>query len=161
MPLAIPATLRTIDMRPVYDGRWERIMKHSIVCTVIFQSALGLCPLAAQAQNQQPSMPMGQSSMPMGQMGEMHKPAPPAGPLEIQFGGKTATSTPATLANLPHVTVTVHNEHTKADDTYSGVPLMDLLTPLGVPAARTARQCGSIWWPKAPTDTKRCTLWPR
>ncbi len=79
-------------------------------------------------------MPMGQSSMPMGQMGEMHKPAPPAGPLEIQFGGKTATWTPATLANLPHVTVTVHNEHTKADDTYSGVPLMDLLTPLGVPA---------------------------
>ncbi len=79
-------------------------------------------------------MPMGPSSMPMGQMGEMHKPAPPAGPLKITFGEKSATWTPATLAALPHTTVTVHNEHTKADDTYSGVPLMDLLTPLGVPA---------------------------
>ena len=33
---------------------------------------------------------------------------------------------------LPHVTVTVHNEHTKADETYSGVPLITLLTSLGV-----------------------------
>jgi hypothetical protein len=38
----------------------------------------------------------------------------------------------ATLAGLPHVTVTVHNEHTKAEETYSGVPLIALLAPLGV-----------------------------
>jgi hypothetical protein len=30
------------------------------------------------------------------------------------------------------VTVSVHNEHTKAEETYSGVPLIALLTPLGV-----------------------------
>ena len=66
------------------------------------------------------------------QMGEMHKPAPPAGPLTITFGDKSATWTVATLASLPHVTVKVHNEHTKADETYSGVPLIALLTPLGV-----------------------------
>jgi len=111
-------------------------MKVEIASTVIFLSALGLGTLAAQAQNQQPATPMGQSSMPMGQspmsMSEMHKPAPPAGPLQITFGDKSATWTAATLAALPHVSVTVHNEHTKADETYSGVPLLALLTPLGV-----------------------------
>ena len=71
-------------------------------------------------------------SMPMGQMGEMHKPAPPAGPLAITFADKSSTWTAATLASLPHKTVTVHNEHTKADETYSGVQLIDLLIPLGV-----------------------------
>jgi len=70
--------------------------------------------------------------MPMGQMGEMHKPAPPAGPLKITFGDKSATWTVTTLAGLPHVTVNVYNEHTKANETYSGVPLIALLTPLGV-----------------------------
>jgi hypothetical protein len=59
--------------------------------------------------------------------------APPQS-LKITFGDKTAAYTVATLAGLPHVTVTVHNEHTKADETYSGVKLIDLLTPLGVHA---------------------------
>ena len=62
------------------------------------------------------------------------KPAPPAGPLKITFGDKSAAWTPATLAALPHKTVTVYNEHTKANETYSGVQLIELLTPLGVPA---------------------------
>ncbi len=65
-------------------------------------------------------------------MGEAHTPATPAGPLKIIFGDKSATWTAATLAALPHISVAVHNEHTKADETYSGVPLIALLTPLGV-----------------------------
>jgi hypothetical protein len=70
--------------------------------------------------------------MPMGQMGEMHKPLVAAGPLKIVFGDKSSEWTLATLALLPHKTITVHNEHTKADENYSGVQLIDLLTPLGV-----------------------------
>ena len=104
-------------------------MKLRIACSAIFLSALSLGTLGALAQNQQPATPMGQSPM---SMSEMHKPAPPAGPLQITFGDKSATWTAATLAALPHVSVTVHNEHTKADETYSGVPLLALLTPLGV-----------------------------
>jgi hypothetical protein len=104
-------------------------MKARIAGLAIFLTALGMGIAGAHAQNQQPS---GQSSTPVGDMAETHKPAPPAGPLEITFGDKSATWTPATLAALPHVTVTVHNEHTKADETYSGVPLIALLTPLGV-----------------------------
>ncbi len=104
-------------------------MKARIAWFAIFLTAFGMEIAGAGAQNQHPAMPMGQPSMPMG---EIHKPAPPAGPLQITFGEKSATWTPATLAALPHVTVTAHNEHTKADETYSGVPLIALLTPLGV-----------------------------
>ncbi len=56
-----------------------------------------------------------------------------AGPLKITFGKNSAEWTPATLAALPHKTITVFNEHAKANQTYSGVALIDLLKPLGVP----------------------------
>jgi hypothetical protein len=68
--------------------------------------------------------------------------AMPAGPLIIAFQAKSAEWTPATLAALPHKTVTVHNEHTKADETYSGVPLIDLLTRLGVPEKPDGKDLG-------------------
>jgi hypothetical protein len=42
----------------------------------------------------------------------------------------------AELKALPHTTVTVHNGHTNADETYSGVRVADLLTPLGAPLAK-------------------------
>jgi len=58
---------------------------------------------------------------------------PAAGPLKIAFGNKSAEWTPATLAPLPHKTITVFNEHQKVNQTYSGVPLMELLKKLGVP----------------------------
>ena len=63
----------------------------------------------------------------------MSKPAPPAGPLKISFADKTAEWTAASLAALPHKTITVYNEHAKVSQTYTGVELMDLLKPLGVP----------------------------
>ncbi len=64
----------------------------------------------------------------------MHdRPMPPAGPLKIAFGDKSADWTAATLAPLPHKTLNVYNEHAKANQSYSGVPLIDLLTKLGVP----------------------------
>lgn len=55
-------------------------------------------------------------------------------PLKITFGDKSATWTPAQLSAMPQTTVTVYNEHTKANEIYTGVPLIDLLTKLGVPA---------------------------
>ncbi len=65
---------------------------------------------------------------------EMHHATAPSGPLKITFGEKSAEWTPATLAALPHKSITVYNEHAKVNQTYSGVPLIDLLTPLGVTA---------------------------
>ncbi len=60
-------------------------------------------------------------------------PKVPAGPLKIRFGDKTTEWTPASLASLPHRTLTLYNEHAKTNQTYSGVPLIDLLIRLGVP----------------------------
>ncbi len=77
--------------------------------------------------------PTGQMGAP-GDMDAMRKPAPPARPLKITYGDQSAVWTAAALAALPHATVTVYNEHTKANETYAGVPLIDLLTKLGVPA---------------------------
>jgi hypothetical protein len=127
MPLAMAAMLRTIDMRPVYDGGGENMMKLRHGCTAILSGMLSLGTFAQQPQSPQPNMPMGEQTSGMSAM------APAAGePLRITFGDKSATWTVATLAALPHVTVTVHNEHTKADETYSGVPLIALVAPLGV-----------------------------
>lgn len=107
-------------------------MKRKSVCAAILFGLMGLTGVGiqARAQNQaQPTMPKGP------RMAGITAQVPaPAEPLKITFGDKTATWTAATLATLPHKTVTVHNEHTKADETYSGVQLIDLLTPLGVHA---------------------------
>jgi hypothetical protein len=37
---------------------------------------------------------------------------------------------------LPHVNLTVHNTHTDADETYSGVPLVALLSKLNAPLGK-------------------------
>jgi hypothetical protein len=92
----------------------------------------GTVSTVSQAQSQpQPGMDQLGGMMPAH---EMSTPAVPAGPLKIVFGDKSAEWTPATLAALPHQTVTVINGHTKASLTYSGVPLIELLKQLGVPA---------------------------
>jgi hypothetical protein len=53
--------------------------------------------------------------------------------------GKSITVTPGELAAMPHKTVSVFNEHTKASEKYSGVPLADLLAKAGVPLGEKVR----------------------
>lgn len=104
--------------------------------TFLLALGMGAAALVGQSQNQPQPTPAGTAN-PMGGMGMDHgtgKPMVPAGPLKITFGDKSAEWTPAALAALPHSTLTVYNEHIKANQTFSGVPLIDLLTPLGVPA---------------------------
>jgi hypothetical protein len=98
-----------------------------------------MAPGMAMGMEHGKSMTMGQDkTMEMGhEMNMDHgmaKPAVPAGPLKIVFGDKSAEWTPAALAALPHKTFTVCNVHVGANQTYSGVPLIDLLARLGVPA---------------------------
>lgn len=63
----------------------------------------------------------------------MHdKAMPQAGPLKITFGDKSSEWTAATLGPLPHTTLTLFNEHAKANQVFSGVPVIDLLAKLGV-----------------------------
>jgi hypothetical protein len=56
----------------------------------------------------------------------------------------TASYAPITLTAtnvkaLPHVSVTIHNSHTNADETYSGVRLSDLLAKIGAPLGNELR----------------------
>lgn len=53
--------------------------------------------------------------------------------LKIQNGSQQNSFSQTTLQSLPHKTVTVHNPHTNADETYSGVPLIELLKQVGAP----------------------------
>ena len=104
---------------------------------LLFGLGVGAAMAQAPAQNQTQPMPMGGMEMGQGMKMDhgmaMGKPALPAGPLKITFGDKIAEWTPAALAALPHKTVTVFDEHAKTNQSYSGVPLMELLTRLGVP----------------------------
>jgi hypothetical protein len=85
----------------------------------------------AQANSAQ-AKPAGDAA-PMGEMHHgTHTPVP-AGPLKITFGDKSAEWTAEKLAALPHTTIKLYNEHAKADQTFAGVPLTELLAPLGVP----------------------------
>jgi hypothetical protein len=43
------------------------------------------------------------------------------------------------LKGMPHITVTIHNSHTNADETYSGVRLADILTKFNAPLGRELR----------------------
>jgi hypothetical protein len=56
--------------------------------------------------------------------------------LQIESGTNSATISLDALRALPHQTVTVHNPHTNADETYSGVLLIDLLTKVGAPTGK-------------------------
>jgi hypothetical protein len=46
---------------------------------------------------------------------------------------------PADFKTLPHSTLTIHNPHTNADETYSGIPLADLLAKYGAPLGKELR----------------------
>jgi hypothetical protein len=53
--------------------------------------------------------------------------------LTITLGDKTFTLTPAELAAMPQETATVTNGHSKATETYIGVPIAAVLEKLGLP----------------------------
>jgi hypothetical protein len=71
---------------------------------------------------------------------EHSAPSVPSARLTIHtYDGKSLTLSPDELAALPHKSVSVFNAHTKANETYSGVPLADLLSKVGVPLGESVR----------------------
>ena len=85
-------------------------------------------PATAQPGGHIPSMEgqMAHKSMMMMEQG------PLSTSLTISFAGKSESFTPAQFVALPHVTLSAFNGHLKANQTYSGVPLIALLGRLGV-----------------------------
>ena len=62
-----------------------------------------------------------------------------AGALTVTADGHTQSFSSDEIKALPHQTVTVHNPHANTDETYSGVPLIDLLAKEGVPHGHDLR----------------------
>jgi hypothetical protein len=69
-----------------------------------------------------------------------HAPAAPSTSLTLAVDGKTTTLSVAELQAMPQKTVTVHNEHSKVDESYTGVLLGDLLTKYGFPVDKTTQR---------------------
>ena len=77
----------------------------------------------------------------MGTMAEhVHAPTPPSTSLTLTVDGKATTLSVAELQAMPQKTVSVHNEHTKAEETYTGVLLGDLLAKYGFPVDKTTHR---------------------
>ena len=53
--------------------------------------------------------------------------------LQTYANPKPVAMTADDLKAMPHIPVTIHNPHTDADETYSGVRLSDLLAKIGAP----------------------------
>ena len=56
--------------------------------------------------------------------------------LKVQNGSQQTSVSLDALKALPHKTVTIHNPHENADETYSGVALLDLLKQVGAPTGK-------------------------
>ncbi len=69
-----------------------------------------------------------------------HVPAPASTNLTLTIDGKATTLSIAELQAMLQTTVTVHNEHTKADETYTGVLLGAVLAKYGFPVDKTTHQ---------------------
>lgn len=69
-----------------------------------------------------------------------HAKAPASTELKLTVEGKTTTLSVADLASMPQKTITVHNEHTKADETYTGVSLGELLSKYGFPVDQSTHR---------------------
>ena len=66
--------------------------------------------------------------------------APASTSLTVTVDGKATTFSAADLAAMTQKTLTIHNEHTKVDETYAGVALADLLTKCGFTASQATHQ---------------------
>jgi hypothetical protein len=100
---------------------------------VMVLSLLGMTAVSSPAQ-----------TAPKTEMGAMaehdHAPASPSTSLTLTVDGKATTLSVAELQAMPRKTVTVHNEHAKADETYTGVLLGDLLAKCGFPVDKTTQR---------------------
>ena len=88
-------------------------------------------PICANAQTAAPAESMAEHA---------HVATPPSTSLTLTVDGKATTLSVADLQAMPQTTVTVHNEHTKVDETYTGVLLGDLLAKFGFAVDKTTHR---------------------
>jgi hypothetical protein len=96
------------------------MVRSTVAACVVAMSVFGSAASFGQAES--------------GAMGGMQTAKPAANPstsLTVNIDGKYTQFSTAELKAMPQKTVKVHNEHAKADETYSGVSLGDVLAKAG------------------------------
>ena len=100
-----------------------------------------LCASALCLAGLNPTPMHGQTAPKAGATEEhVHAPAPASTNLTLTIEGKATTLSIAELQGMPQTTVRVHNEHTKADETYTGVLVGAILARYGFPVDKTTHQ---------------------
>jgi hypothetical protein len=102
----------------------------SLLCVIVLCLA-AFSPIRAGAQN---AAPMGTTTE------HAHATTPPSTSLTLTVDGKATKFSVADLQAMPQTTVMVHNEHTKVDESYTGVLLGELLAKSGFPVDKTTQR---------------------
>jgi len=103
-------------------------------------AAASLCCLIALSAAMNPVRSQAQAAAAGAMEEHVHTPAAPSTSLVLTVDGKATTLSVADLQGMPQTTVTVHNEHTKADESYTGVLLGTLLAKYGLPVDKTTHR---------------------
>jgi len=106
------------------DLRYSFIMKRSLLAALLL--ALAVATAHAQEPAHHNDMKANPDAMPA------KPPTPPSTSVNVTFAGKTIALSVEDLLNLPQVTLHVHNEHSKQDETYSGPLVSDVLAKAGL-----------------------------
>jgi len=72
----------------------------------------------------------------------LEKSSAPPDALAIKSASRSITLSSADFHALPHISLTVHNSHSDANENYSGVPLAALLEKVGAPLGKQLRGDG-------------------
>jgi len=105
----------------IRHSRYPTAASLLVLVLILAVGCLSIAGMGLQTPSEKPAQAM-----------EMHRGTPATGPLKLTFGDKSIELTAAELAAFPHTTIKLFNEHAKADQSYSGVPLALLLARLGV-----------------------------
>jgi hypothetical protein len=89
-------------------------------------------PVLLAQQNKAPSAASTQN-------GADAQPASANGQLSLFYGDRKSVLSGTDLKASTHVSITIHNSHTNADETYSGIRLADLLAKIGAPLGSELR----------------------
>ncbi|AXC14370.1 hypothetical protein ACPOL_5114 [Acidisarcina polymorpha] len=106
--------LVTVNMRGTEKHRFKFGAAAGLVCSLL----LGMAQVSAQQPRTATNPVVASATNPE---------------LQVMVDGRRTALTLAEFKDLPHKTVSYHNAHTKTDETYSGVPLIDLLAKYGAP----------------------------
>ena len=109
------------------------LVRSAVVCGSLLLMAIE----SSQSRAQAPSQPQ-PATKPMD--GKAHEATPQSTSLTLTIAGKATVLTVLDLQAMPQKAISVKNEHTRVDESYSGVLLGDLLAKYGFPVDKATHR---------------------